>query len=64
MKDEEILELLKTDGALFNARYYKDAECAAAHINKHHGKVTVAQVKKVMDPLAIHAGTGEILPPM
>ncbi len=61
MNRDEILRHLKTDGALFNARYYKDSAAAAHHITQHHAPVSAAEVKPVMDSLLIHPGTGEVM---
>jgi hypothetical protein len=62
MKDAQVLDLLRTDPSLFNARYYKDAESATRHIAEHHDpSVTRDQVERVMAPMKVHPGTGEVM---
>lgn len=63
MDAAKILEHLKNDSSLFNARYHKWAEAAANHIATQTGeKVTKEEVAAVMETMAIHPGTGAVLP--
>ncbi len=61
MTSSKILEILTTDGSLFNARYYKDAETAARHITQHYEPCSASEVQPVMDSLLIHPGTGAVM---
>ena len=67
MDASEILKIVQTDGSLFNARYYKDAESMVRHINEQYKPeppVTKAEVEAVIAPMAIHPGTGAIMDAM
>lgn len=61
MTPAEILDVVNKSPALFNARYYKDAETIAAFINVGRPKVTVDEVRDAIAEQKIHPGTGEPL---
>lgn len=65
MEKSEIIDIVNSTPALFNARYYKDALTVANWINEHQAPrmipVTEDEVAAALADQKIHAGTGELL---
>lgn len=61
MEKDEIIAIINSEPALFNARYRKDARLISLFINDHHGKTTPEEVAAAIEEQKIHPGTGRLM---